>query len=519
MDDVLRRRFTALERLTRLAARYAPEAAPESDALQEAQALADRAHARLSTGDARFTVVALAGPTGVGKSSLFNALAGMPLSPAGFVRPTTGQPYACVWEAPDAPGPGAGAMLDWLGVDEDRRFMRESALDADDEAGLRGLVLLDLPDIDSIAGGNRIEADRLVGMVDIVIWVLDPQKYADASVHDAYLRELGALRDVTMVVLNQVDLLTAAEADECRADLVRLVEADGLSGVPVLATSTVTGHGIGELRDLLEKSVFTGSAAVARLESELAEVVTRLSPLAPHPGPDEHWLSHEAVPELARGLAVASSVDALAVEAGLATRAGAKLVRWPWKRRAPLPVTPAADAGEVTQTIRRLADQASERLPQPWAERLRAEAIAEARSLPEELAAALAAVRAQSMVSPLWTVMQWVWWLSVAAFLSAAVPALSPVDPRPWVFAGIIGATLTLALPVAAAPVAAWSARRRRRLVARRLRLAVLTVARELVAPVRQVLRDYAEAYALAQVAGDRGGWRAESPGRRPGEE
>ena len=57
------------------------------------------------------TVIALAGATGSGKSSLFNALAGQELARIGATRPTTSTPSAAVWG--DDP---AGPLLDWLAV-------------------------------------------------------------------------------------------------------------------------------------------------------------------------------------------------------------------------------------------------------------------------------------------------------------------------------------------------------------------------------------------------------------------
>ena len=111
-------------------------------------------------------IVALVGATGSGKSSLFNALSGMEIADVGARRPLTSQPMACVWG-----DDGAGPLLDWLGVPDGRRVTRESVLDADKEADLRGLVLLDLPDHDSTAVTHRLEVDRLVGLVDLLVWV------------------------------------------------------------------------------------------------------------------------------------------------------------------------------------------------------------------------------------------------------------------------------------------------------------------------------------------------------------
>ena len=58
-------------------------------------------------------------------------------------------------------------------------------------AALDGLVLLDLPDHDSTEIDHRMEVDRLVQLVDMLVWVVDPQKYADAAIHDRYLKPLA----------------------------------------------------------------------------------------------------------------------------------------------------------------------------------------------------------------------------------------------------------------------------------------------------------------------------------------
>ncbi len=123
----------------------------------------------------------LAGGTGSGKSSLFNALAGAQFSPSGVLRPVTRDPHACVWGME-----GAGPLLDWLGIEPRHRYARSSALD-EGERALTGLLLVDLPDHDSILAGGSAEVTRLVAQADLMVWVLDPQKYADAAVHSRYL--------------------------------------------------------------------------------------------------------------------------------------------------------------------------------------------------------------------------------------------------------------------------------------------------------------------------------------------
>ena len=156
------------------------------------------------------TVIALAGATGSGKSSLFNALAGQELAQIGATRPTTSTPSAAVWG--DDP---AGPLLDWLAVPRRHAVSAPSGEPTDEPAGsLDGLVLLDLPDFDSREMSHRREAERVLALCDVFVWVTDPQKYADALLHDEYVKQLTGHSAVMLVVLNQVDRLLSESAVE-----------------------------------------------------------------------------------------------------------------------------------------------------------------------------------------------------------------------------------------------------------------------------------------------------------------
>ncbi len=247
----------------------------DQDVAAQARAVLTRIDERLALG-VDHTVVALAGGTGSGKSSLFNAVSGLQLADVGARRPTTAEITACVW------GSQADELLAWLGVGVGHSMQRESLLDADDEAALRGLILLDLPDHDSVEAAHRAVVDRLVPQADLVIWVVDPQKYADDALHRRYLQRLSGQDAELLVVLNQVDTLPDDQRGAVVADLGRLLAEDGLPDVPVLVTSTRTGQGVGELRDLLIAAVATRAAAARRAAAGLAaaarEVIAATGP-------------------------------------------------------------------------------------------------------------------------------------------------------------------------------------------------------------------------------------------------
>ncbi|KQY44510.1 GTPase [Cellulomonas sp. Root137] len=217
------------------------------------------------------TVVALVGGTGSGKSSLFNAICGLDFADVGVRRPTTSEITACVW------GDEGGPLLDWLGVVPDRRIERESLLDGESEAPLRGLVLLDLPDHDSIAPEHREVVDRLLPQADLLAWVVDPQKYADDALHSGYLRRLVGHESSMVVVLNQVDTVPPDVRPELVADVEHLLVDDGLTGVPVREASARTGEGVNVLRELLATVVGSRSLAARRASAELNDAAALLA--------------------------------------------------------------------------------------------------------------------------------------------------------------------------------------------------------------------------------------------------
>ena len=480
------------------------------------------------------SVVALAGATGSGKSSLFNNLARLDLSPVGVRRPTTGVAHACVWGTDRA-----GPLLDWLGVPPSRRFARESALDAEDEAALRGLVLLDLPDFDSVEESHRIEVDRLLRMVDLIVWVLDPQKYADEVVHRRYLSKFRQHQDITVVVLNQADRLGAADTERCLVDLRRLLVADGLDRVTVLATSAVGKPGIDALRTLLERTVAARQAALRRLAGDLDVVVADLAPLV-SPAAAEDTVDRNTVRALADALAAAAGVPAVVEATGRAyAHRATGTMGWPvlrWLRRlrpdplrrlhlpepgaatpiaaTSVPAPSAAERATVALAVRTVADRSGDTLPPPWPDAVRAAARSRLDDLPDALDVAVASTDLGMNRRPLWWrlvgALQWLCtlaalaglvWLAVryALFALGLPPLNGPMVGRvPLATVLFLGGLIAGALIASLVrPLVRVAARRARTRAEHRLRAAVTEVARDLVvAPVRGVLHAYADARA-----------------------
>jgi GTP-binding protein EngB required for normal cell division len=259
-------RLDALAELVRIARPREAQDGFAVSLLDDSEAVLRRAGERLRL-SGNHTVVALAGGTGSGKSTLFNAMSGATFSPPGVTRPTTRHVHACVWGMQ-----GAAPLLDWLGVQRRHRYARASALDSG-ESALNGLLLLDLPDHDSVVSASMAAVDRLSKLADMLIWVLDPQKYADAAVHNRYLIPLAGHAGVFAVVLNQIDTLSPEQAKDCENDLRRLLDAEGLADTPLLPVSARTGEGLEDLRELLVDVVNASHASTERISADIDSVI------------------------------------------------------------------------------------------------------------------------------------------------------------------------------------------------------------------------------------------------------
>lgn len=223
------------------------EGAPQ--AREEARAalsqLADHVVPRLASLDAPLLVV-IGGSTGAGKSTLLNALVGHPVSRSGAIRPTTRRPVLLHHSA-DEPWftgtrilPGlarvrAGQSADSGAPDSEAPGAGDTTGDIDPATSLelraedripQGIALLDAPDIDSVAAGNRELARQLLRAADLWLFVTTANRYADAVPWEV-LRS-AAERDVRVdVVMNRIPPREGV-AEELAEDLRGMLERAGI---------------------------------------------------------------------------------------------------------------------------------------------------------------------------------------------------------------------------------------------------------------------------------------------------
>jgi len=217
-------------------------------------------------------VVALAGGTGSGKSSLLNALAGDELVDVGGVRPTTSEPAASV---PRSAGSRFEGFLDRIGVNHRHNH--------DDLA----FCLIDLPDNDSVEVAHHHRVDELLPVVDVVVWVTDPEKYRDSRLHHDYLQPLSENAERFVVVLNQIDRLAPDDLEAVLTDLGDALESDGIPKdvlVPMAVTPPAgPGIGIEELVSRLESMRAGRDLVAAKLIADLAATARSLAAGAGEP--------------------------------------------------------------------------------------------------------------------------------------------------------------------------------------------------------------------------------------------
>jgi GTPase SAR1 family protein len=198
-------------------------------------------------------LVAIFGPTGSGKSTITNTIAGRQVSRSGVLRPTTREAVV------------------WCHRSQSER-VRSSALASsgpievveDDHPLLHSLTIVDTPDIDSVATDHRRQTEKILLMADAAIAVTTPQRYADAVPWE-FLADLTDRGMPLHVVMNRASRRSSGAV----TDLVGLLRSAGVGEVrsveDVLTINEQRVRSDGRLH----------GTAVKRLVTELEDLAAR----------------------------------------------------------------------------------------------------------------------------------------------------------------------------------------------------------------------------------------------------
>ena len=297
MDAVATELIDRSDRLADLAQRRLDLAPSDPAAQERARQLRDHLEGfvrpRAADIDAPLLVLLL-GPTGAGKSSLLNAIAGTEVSPAGVLRPTTREAILYASES-DTKKILAGGRL--------RLISAHRIVSAIAASTSTGVAVIDAPDIDSVERDNRLLADILLEVCDLCVFLTTATRYADLVPWQVLRRaqERGLplvvllnrvprdARDRQIVMADARRLLADAGMRETDGtlDLIAVTEGDVDQRVNGLARETIR-----PLLERIEQLAFESDERRRVALDALAGAVSGLAPLANAVADD---LEHEAI--------------------------------------------------------------------------------------------------------------------------------------------------------------------------------------------------------------------------------
>ena len=459
--------------------------------------------------DPSWCVIGMLGGTGAGKSSLVNALSGGEVVTAGVRRPTTNEACAVLPR-----GREPQELLGWLGIG--RRVEAPQGFPGD-------TVVVDLPDIDSVEASHAEITGRLASRVDALVVVVNPQKYADARLHDEWLARLRSSHASVTVVLTHIDTMSMPERDVIAQDLRRLLSERGVGKAEVFAVSSTTGEGMRTLIKHLTREAERVARQASRARAALREASRLLGESLELTGTIRGLETDGLAAQLAGTAAdlagapiIAEAVADSTLRAG--RRAGGWLARTgadPLRRlhlddesRAEgattptLPTRSASDEAAFVNAVRGIVGERAQARPARWRAALVERALSGAREVPDAAHREVAQhIRVSTGAPALCRVLggaQLLAWLGVvvgvawivlvhlgrAVLIDVRVPALGPI-PLPTALAALC-LLITVLCACTSRALARWAASRRRRVVMRDLRgLCRDAVDRLVVAPLR----------------------------------
>lgn len=321
--------------------------------------------------DPQWCVIGMIGGTGAGKSSLVNALGGGEVVAAGVLRPTTNEARAVLPR-----GRAPRELLGWLGVSQ--QVEAPEALPGD-------TVVIDMPDIDSIREEHAQVSDHLAARVDALVVVVDPQKYADARLHDEWLARLRLSHASVTVALTHIDTLDATSRDVIQRDLRRILDARGLAGARIVPVSATSGEGIDALAKHLAREAARVSREAARAQASLREAAAILRDALGLTGRVRGVETDGLAGGLARAAAdlAGASVISEAVAASTLRRLHLDAESRSDDGNTPtLPTRSASDEATFVNAVRRGIGQRSQGRPARWRSLLVDRALEGARAVP-----------------------------------------------------------------------------------------------------------------------------------------
>lgn len=201
--------------------------------ISDDNSLSSRSPVDLFLTEERPLVVGLFGGTGVGKSSLLNRLAGADIARTGVVRPTSME-ITCYLHQDVR----LDALPDHFAAD---RFS-ENRHNNDD---LADVMWVDMPDFDSDETQNKDQVLRWLPHIDLLIYVVTPERYKDAEGWRMMLA--NGYQHAWLFVINQWDKAQPVQYN----DFVRMLESTGFQSPEVFRTVCNGDHSDDQLDELV----------------------------------------------------------------------------------------------------------------------------------------------------------------------------------------------------------------------------------------------------------------------------